>query len=153
MIYPYPNKVNPTSWRVQCKKLNIQEYFPFKRYGSDIAALLEAIYRVEEINKELKKLKPRTNVAILFTKEGHFKDIGVVCGKQGIVLKAQPLIDGKQVSTTRTISNRSVQDAYNELAIWIMEKRNIKLNPKIKRQLKLSFPLFEEKYKDKLSLY
>lgn len=75
-----------------------------------------------------------------------------MCGKKGIILKAQPLIDGKQVSTTRTISNRSIQDTYNELAIWVIEKRKIKLNEKIKRQLKLSFPLFEEKYKDKLSL-
>ena len=155
MICLHPTKENPTSWRLQDKKLNVQEYFPFKRHGSQKLALAAVKARDKELNKRrlAAKLRSEIDSNLLFDCMGNVKGLSVmVSSKRGVIVKAQATINGKQKSNTRLISNRSPKEAFDELAAWLMKEKGIKSNVHLKHDLKAAYLLFMQRNKHKLSM-
>ncbi|ENM5835047.1 hypothetical protein NTH44_003138 [Vibrio metoecus] len=77
----HPNKENPTCWRLQHKSLGVQEYFPFKKYGSKEAALLALIEREEKLSQRLKAKRLRSEIPynMIFDKDGDLKGFSFTC--------------------------------------------------------------------------
>ncbi len=146
----HPTKENPTSWRLEHKSLNVQEYFPFKRHGSKEAALLAVIQRDEELQPRLKAKELRKELGInqMFDESGNLKGISISKSeKRGILVKMQLTANGKQIGTDRRTKANDLIDIFNGLARWRMEKLGINSNLEIRRELQSSFRLFEMKYK------
>ncbi|EKA3724407.1 hypothetical protein ACEZRY_004697 [Vibrio vulnificus] len=153
MICLYPTKENPTSWRLQYKSLIVQVYFPFKKYDSRDAALLVAQERANalEQRKIAQKLRSELDYNRIFDELGNVKGLGFKgLGKKDLLARMQVTVNGKQIGTTRRLCNRDLIDAFKELAYWRMAKLNISPDYDIKRQLKVSFRLFEQAYQHRL---
>lgn len=110
--------------------------------------------RLDQLNQQLKarRLRQELDFNCMFDEAGSVKGLGVVVSaRRGILLKMQLNHNGKQIGNTRTLSNRDLRDAYNELVQWRMDKLVIKPNVEIKRQLVESYKIFEATYKSKLA--
>lgn len=148
----HPSKDNPTSWRLEYKSLSVQEYFSFKKFGSESKAKKAMLIRDKELAKRKRAAELRTelDINLVFDDYGNVKGLGFVnSSKNGLFAKMQVTINGKQRSNTRTLHNRSVGEAFDELVLWRMEQLNIKPSLDIKRQLKMARKMFEIGYKRK----
>lgn len=154
MICLHPNKEDPRAWRVQDKVLGEQKYFYFCRYGSKDLARVEAEKCQDDFNKRRKARAMRLQLDMnqLFDENGAVRGLGVTRAKRVIlVLKGQCMIDGKQQSTTRTLHNRSVREAFDSLVVWLAEAKGVELTHDLKRMSRNAFRAFEIEHKEKLS--
>lgn len=144
----YPNKQDPTGWRLQDKVLKEQSYFPTKKYGSLDKA--EAAGRKAEAELEKRRhynnMRKELDINKLFYPDGTV--IGLRVGnrntKDGLVriLIAQVTVENKQISTSRILSNRNFRDVYTAMQSWILEKRGITRTREINLMFKKAEPLY-----------
>lgn len=149
----HPNASNPTSWRVQRKSLQVQKYFPFKKHGS-MEAAEKAAKQFEsklEIRLVAKRERQQLGINQLFDEQGYVRGIGVSVGKRGITMKAQLTLNGKQYGNSRILGKTSVDQAWEQLVDWLLEKKQLKRTRVINRELLKAFRLFRVKYEQKLS--
>ncbi|EQB0495880.1 hypothetical protein ACYAPA_003700 [Vibrio mimicus] len=141
-IMLYPNKTEPTAYRIQDKVLGVQSYFAFGRYGSDQKALQTAKAALEELKRRrrMRELRLELDVNQLFYPDGRV--IGLRTAKKTIkgrevpILIAQITVDGKQIKTDRRLLNRSFFDVYRDIQDWILTKRGIERTPEITKRFK-----------------
>lgn len=147
-IHLHPNKLEPKRWRVQDKALNEQVYFPFSKYGSKEAAKLAA----KEFDEKLKlrrvaraeRLKLDYNR--LFDKNGCVRGLSIRKKNGQLMLVAQVTKNRKQKKNSRTLHNRSLYQAFIELASWIVDEKDIELTTEIKIELKNSYRMLWKIY-------
>lgn len=147
MPHLHPNKLKPTSWRVTDKKLGVQEYFPFKMYGSKEAALLNAIIFEEDLaeRKLAQYGNPNLGYNMVFNQEGEVKGLRY-CDKKEPMLVIQFTVEGKQFKNSRLLKGRTIKDALYDICEWSFDKRGINSTQRIRSQLKRSLGLFMDKY-------
>lgn len=148
----HPSTKNPTCWRLEYKSLGVQEYFSFKRFGSQAKAKKAMLIRDKELAKRKRAAELRTelDINLMFDDYGNVKGLGFVnSSKNGLYAKMQVTINGKQRSNTRTLHNRSAGVAFDELVNWRMSELHIKATMDIRRQLKMARKMFEIGYKRK----
>lgn len=144
----YPNKHDPTGWRLQDKVLKVQMYFPTKQYGSLDKA--EAAGRKEEAKLEKRRYfnsqRKELDINKLFYPDGSV--IGLRVGsrktKHGImpILIAQVTVGNKQVSTSRLLLYRNFRDVYTAMQSWILDKRGITRTREISEMFKKTEHLY-----------
>ena len=148
----HPNALNPTSWRVQRKSLQVQKYFPFKKHGSPEAA--EKAAREFESKLEIRLLAKRERQQLdinqLFDEQGFVRGIGISVGKRGVTMKAQLTLDGKQRANSRMLGKTPIEQAWGQLVDWLIEKKQLKRTRAIERDLIKAYALFQKKYESKL---
>ncbi|MEF2482200.1 hypothetical protein V4D09_02710 [Vibrio mimicus] len=145
MICPHPSKNNPVRWRVQDKVLQEQKYFSFAQFGSKERAWFEAVKFSERLKMRRKARELRLSLDLnqLFDEYGRVRGVFFTKSNGRVILKAQFTQAGKQVSNTRTLHNRSLRDAYDELCDWLLESKDLKLTLDMKRLLVRSYRQFE----------
>ncbi|ARR10566.1 unknow (plasmid) [Vibrio campbellii] len=153
MICLHPNKEDPRAWRVQDKVLKEQIYFYFCRYGSKDLARVEAEKCQDDFNKRrhARAMRLELDMNKLFDENGAVRGLGVTRSRGNTVLKAQFTLERKQVSTTRTLHNRSVREAFDSLVVWLAEAKGVELTHDLKRMSRNAFRTFEIEHKEKLS--
>ncbi|EOW9487973.1 hypothetical protein ACOCGL_003439 [Vibrio cholerae] len=141
-IMLYPNKTEPTAYRIQDKVLGVQRYFTFSRYGSDQKARQTAKAALEELQRRrrMRELRLELDANQLFYPDGRV--IGLRTAKKTIkgrevpILIAQITVDGKQIKTDRRLLNRSFFDVYRDIQDWILTKKGIERTPEITQRFK-----------------
>ncbi|EGR3852999.1 hypothetical protein DEH12_16690 [Vibrio cholerae] len=141
-IMLYPNKTEPTAYRIQDKVLGVQRYFAFSRYGSDQKAKQTAKAALEELKRRrrMRELRLELDANQLFYPDGRV--IGLRTAKKTIkgrevpILIAQITVDGKQIKTDRRLLNRSFFDVYRDIQDWILTKKGIERTPEITQRFK-----------------
>lgn len=152
MICLHPNTTEPKRWRVQSKTLNEQKYFSFIEYGSQSSALAAAKAYSEKLNerKRFKHLRLDLDVNRLFNENGHVRGLSLFKSKNQWVLKAQCTKNHKQISTSRSLKNKTLRDAFDEVCEWIIKTKEIDCTKSIQRELFKSYCLFESLNSDKI---
>ncbi|WCP84174.1 hypothetical protein PQE20_27095 (plasmid) [Vibrio harveyi] len=149
----HPNKEDPRAWRAQDKVLKEQKYFYFSRYGSKELAHVEAKKCQHDFGKrrQARALRLQLDMNQLFDENGAVRGLGVTRTNGQVLLKAQCTLDRKQVSTTRTLHNRSVREAFESLVIWLAKAKGVELTHDLNRMSLSAFRTFEIEHKAKLS--
>lgn len=150
-LYLHPNKNEPKRWKVQDKVLGVQKYFSFSEFGSQQAALVEAHKFIDNVRERRKARSLRMSLGLnqLFHENGMVRGLVVVEREGQLIVKLQFTKDGKQISNSRSLNNRTLRDAFDELCDWFIESKGICRTREIQLELRKSFTLFERVYKDK----
>lgn len=152
MICLHPNATEPKRWRVESKALNEQKYFSFEKYGSQSSALAAAKAYSKKLKdrKRFKDLRLDLDVNRLFNDSGDVRGLSLYKSRGVWTLKAQCTKNHKQISTTRSLKNKTLRDAFDEVCAWIIKTKEIDCTKSIQRELFKSYCLFESLNSDKI---
>ncbi|MCG3884436.1 hypothetical protein I3271_07015 [Photobacterium leiognathi] len=128
----YPNKENPSGYRIQDKALKVNICYTSSKYGDLDNAKKAAdadMLKFTAIRKEFDKAKKR-DINRLFNVNGSVKGLVVRSRVQSGVLKFDLVAQispqpGKQIKTSRRIRDYDFDGAYLDIQAWILSKMNI----------------------------
>lgn len=130
-VMAHPNALNPKRYRVQDKIFGVQEYFSKSKFGTLEKAKLAAEKRQTEL--DVKRSYREKRLQLDFNKI--FYDDGSIIGLRRTLKKRtnktveifyiQIGVNGKQIKTQVTITNKTFHHAYKLAQNKILEIRNI----------------------------
>jgi len=131
----HPNKENPLRYRVQIKKLGINEYFSFAKYGIEHAQRL-AHERQSELEKVLKarSLSEELGVNRLFATDGRVKGLRRK-GRERVGRKSYECfsLTANKKHTEFVIKDGNFDSAYEMAQNWLLQNHDIESTYEIRR--------------------
>ncbi|MFT6985909.1 MAG: hypothetical protein ACJAT7_001729 [Psychromonas sp.] len=130
-IMGHPTAKNPVRYRVQDKIFGVQEYFSASKFGGLGKAKIAAEKRQAELDRKRAIRNRRLDLDInkIFYGDGAVVGLRRTFKKRGDktveIFAIQIGVDGKQVNTQVTITNRTFQQAYKLAQDKIFELRCI----------------------------